>query len=265
MSFHIVKTRSIKAHPGTQAVGRAMHVLLAFTDERPTWGLKPLADHLRLNKTTVYRLLSVLEREELIRRLPETDLYRLGPEAIALGGRALRATGLREAARADLETLAQKTRETATLEVLVGSEVLIVDEVSGSRLLSGAGELGVRYPAYATATGKVLLAALGEDGSATAGELRALTARTITDRVRLEKVLRQVERNGYARNVEELEQGFAAVGAPIRDGTGDVVAAIGAGGPVVRIRKGDYRTLVEAVCTAAGAISRRLGYRPEGS
>ena len=47
----------------------------------------------------------------------------------------------------------------------MGSEVLIVDEVTGARLLSGAGELGVRYPAYATATGKVLLAALGAEGA----------------------------------------------------------------------------------------------------
>jgi DNA-binding IclR family transcriptional regulator len=259
-----VKTRSIDAQPGTQAVARAIRVLLAFSDERPTWGLKPLSDHLGLNKTTVHRLLSVLEREELIRRLPGSEQYRLGPEAIALGGRALRATGLREAARPALEELARATRETVTLEVLIGSDVLIVDEVTSSRLLSGAGELGVRYPAHATATGKVLLAGLGSDGAEAAGDLRQLTPRTITDRARLGKVLRQVERDGYARNVEELERGFDAVGAPVRDGTGDVVAAVGVGGPSIRMRDGDARALVGAVCAAGAAISRRLGHRSEG-
>ena len=77
-------------------------------------------------------------------------------------------------------------------------------------------------------------------------------------------MLRQVERDGYARNVEELERGFAAVGAPIRGGTGDVVAAVGVGGPATRLRGEEVERLVGAVRSAAASISRRMGYRPEG-
>ena len=64
---------SKEAPAGAQAVGRALDVLLAFTDDRPAWGLTPLADHLKLSKTTVHRLLSVLEAAELIGRRPGTD------------------------------------------------------------------------------------------------------------------------------------------------------------------------------------------------
>src|SRR5262245_12218403 len=103
-------------YPGTQAVRRAVALLKAFTDEQPEWGLTELARALKLNKTTAYRLLTALEKEGFVARSP-ADAYRLGPEAIALGGRALRSNDLRSVSHAELEWLAQITKETATLEV----------------------------------------------------------------------------------------------------------------------------------------------------
>src|SRR5574341_1438415 len=116
-------------YPGTQAVLRAVALLKSFTDSRPELGLTELARAAGLNKTTVYRMLTALESAGMIVKNHETDLYRLGPEIIALAGRALRSNPLYLASRPELEALARKTGETATLEVLVGAETLTLDEV----------------------------------------------------------------------------------------------------------------------------------------
>jgi IclR family acetate operon transcriptional repressor len=120
---------SQKPYAGTQSVLRAVSLLKAFTDAQPELGLMELAKAAGLNKTMVYRLLTALESERLVARDPGTDGYRLGPEMIALGGRAVRANRVRQVGRPELERLARETGEAATLEVLVGDEVLVLDEI----------------------------------------------------------------------------------------------------------------------------------------
>jgi len=114
-------------YSGTQAVRRAIALLKAFSDGAPERGLADLAAAARLHKTTAFRLLSALASEGLVVRVPGSQTYRLGPEAIALGGRALRANDLRSVARPALAALAARSGETATLETLVEGDVLIVD------------------------------------------------------------------------------------------------------------------------------------------
>ena len=70
----------------------------AFDDERPSWGLSELAREVGLNKTTAFRLLSALESEGMVAR-QANDTYRLGPEIVVLGGRALRNNDLRSVSR----------------------------------------------------------------------------------------------------------------------------------------------------------------------
>src|SRR5436190_1862302 len=135
------------ARPGTRA--RAPRLLKAFSDARPEWRLSELARAAHLHKATAHRLLAALEREGMLARDAAGDLYRLGPEAIALGARAARANHLRAVSRAELEALAAATGETATLEVLVDGDMLILDEVLGRGLIGATASLGTRWPAHA--------------------------------------------------------------------------------------------------------------------
>ena len=96
---------SHESYPGAQTVSRAVALLKAFTDAQPERGAAELARSVGLNKTTAYRLLKALEHEGMVARSPATDAFRLGPEVIALGARALRSNDLRSASRAELEAL----------------------------------------------------------------------------------------------------------------------------------------------------------------
>lgn len=258
---HNMNSRS--AYPGTQAVLRAVRLLKAVGAHSGEPTLAELVQAVGLNKTTAYRLLTALEAEGLVERAGDEG-YRLGPELQALGGRALGAHDLRAAAHAELVALARQTRETAHLEVRVGGETLILDEVMGSHRVGTTPSVGTRWPAHATSTGKVLLAGLGDDDLAgfLSAPLPALTPRTITDPGALRRELSRVRERGYATGIEELEPGFMAVAAPVRSHDGQVVAAVGIGGPRVRLDPERLAAIAKTLPSHAARISERLGYRP---
>ena len=266
VSHHDTLSHVIAAAPaGTQAVARALSLLKAFSDARPEWRLTELARAAHLHKATAHRLLAALEREGMVARDSTGDLYRLGPEAIALGARAVRANHLRAVSRAELESLAATTGETATLEVLVGGDMLILDEVLGRGLIGATASLGTRWPAHATSTGKAVLAALPQAerkevlGSRT--RLARHTDRTITSAAALAREIAEVEHRGYATASEELERGYVAVGAAVCDHEGRPIAAVSVGGPTVRLPASRFPTLGRQVKAAAARISSALGFR----
>jgi len=251
--------------PGTQAVTRAIALLKSFSDRDPELTLTELAQRAGLNKTTAYRLLTALEREGLVARGDAGEAYRLGPEMISLGGRALRANDLRSASHACLQSLAKQSGETATLEVLSGRQVLILDEVLSSHLVGTSQSVGTRWPAHATSTGKAMLAFLpGEQRrELLQAPLERMTEHTLTDPEHLKSELAHIRSQGYATAIEEIEIGFVAVGAPVRDHSGKVIAAISLGGPSARLSASRLPVLGAQVADAARDISAALGFRPQ--
>jgi DNA-binding IclR family transcriptional regulator len=260
-SVHNVNQRP--AYRGTQAVQRAVLLLKALGREAGEPTLAELVRLLGLNKTTAYRLLSALEAEGLVER-GASDGYRLGPELVALGGRALGANDLREAARPALLALARETREAAHLELRVGADTLILDEALSAHRVGTSPSVGTRWPAHATSTGKVLLAALepADLRSLLAFPLEALTPRTITDEAALQRELARVRDRGYATGVEELEPGFVAVAVPIQARDGHVVAALGIGGPRVRLDTDRLDEVAALLQAQARLVAGRLGAKP---
>jgi DNA-binding IclR family transcriptional regulator len=124
-------------------------------------------------------------------------------------------------------------------------------------------DVGVRKPAYCTAEGQAILAFAphGLIERVVKGGLRARTAQTITDPAGLAKALELVRQRGCAIEDEESEIGMRCIAAPIHNDAGEVVAAIGVGGPVSRISKKVVQSFLPHVIAAAAAISARLGHR----
>lgn len=249
-------------YPGTQSARRAVALLKAFASGGPR-SLTELARRVRLNKATVFRLLTALESEGLLTREADSGAYRLGPEAIALGWQAIRSNDLVRTIHPELEALARRTRDTATLEILSGRHVLILDEVTAGRRVEIDSTVGSRWPAHATSTGKILLAHLppADLRRSLARPLRRFTDRTVTGRRLLVHQLDEARRRGFAEAVEELEAGFVAVAAPVFRHDGAVVAAISVGGPTARIPPERLPDLAARVVRHAARASRALGYR----
>ncbi len=255
---------------GTQAVVRALSILRAFSDARQEWTLADLSRELVLSKPTAFRLLLALEHEGLVSRAEPAGGYRLGPATIELGARAQRANSVASAARPELEALTRATGETSSVEVLAGEETLILDEVQGGHLIGTSPSVGTRWPAHATSTGKVLLAAalqtdreiLRRIARRTGGRLRGLTPCTVRSAARLATELARVSKQGYGTAIGELEAGYVALGAPVHRHDGVVIAAISLGGPSTRFTDARIPGLIKAVRDSAARISQRLGWSP---
>jgi IclR family transcriptional regulator, acetate operon repressor len=248
---------------GTQSILRAVAMLEAFSDTRPAWSVADLADVVGLNRTTAYRLLTALESVEYVVRDPGNETYRLGSGLIALGSRAQRANPIRIVSLPELEALANETGETATLEILSGHETVIIEEVPGDFVTSGSQHIGTRWPVHATSTGKAMLAHMESDevNHFLTQPLTPFTEKTITRKKQLRACLEAVRERGYAAAVEELELGFVAIGAPIFNAEGRVMAALSLGGTRVRLTEARIPEFGRLVRDAANRISRRLGYR----
>jgi IclR family pca regulon transcriptional regulator len=193
--------------------------------------------------------------------------YRLGLRVTDLGMSALNATGLREHARPYLEALRRLVSFSVSLAVLDGSEVVLVDRLSSWRRRGdGFGRdlyPGSRLPVYCTALGKVLLAGLDDPGELLRGvKLRRRGPNTIVSKKVLRVELERVGEYGLAVNDEELVRGRCAIAVPVRNGSGEVTAAVGIAADTSAISAGE---LVEAlsphVFSTAARVSARLGYR----
>lgn len=251
-------------YPGTQAIQRAISLLKAFDDERQAWGLTELARETGLNKTTTYRLLSALEREGMLGRAADGERYVLGPEIVVLGGRALRANNLRVVARPELERLADDTRETTSLEILSGGEMLVIDEIAGGHLMSGVPDLGSRWPLHASSTGLVTLAFLPEEQARALlpATLRPVTEKTTTARAELWQEMIAIRARGYSVADETLEVGLVAIAAPVFDHDGRALGALSIAGPKLRVTAENIPAIGGCVRAAGDRVSARLGYRP---
>lgn len=250
------------APPGTQAILRAVRLLKALSRTGREVTLVELSSAVELTKTTAHRLLAALESEGLVVRNSARNTYRLGPAVIAMGVHALRTSDLRATVRPSLNFLAEKTGETATLEILSDNQMLILDEVSGRHLVSVSVEIGTRWPLHATSTGKAVLAFLPDDErrSFLRQPLAEYSAATLTRSRDLNRELERIRKTGFAIAMEELEVGFNAVAAVFWGPLGKLVGAISVGGPSNRMGRRRLRDLGPQVKAVADEVSGHLGH-----
>jgi len=233
-----------------RSVARAA-ALLRAVGERP--GGAPAAELARatgLSPATAGRFLATLVEEGFLTRRPD-DVYVAGLE-LARVARAADWTGaLVDAARPELDRLAATVRETVTLSVVRADErdLDLVAQVDPPDLVVRSHWVGRRFPLHASAAGKLLLAELEHVPT----PLARLTPATIVDPEALARELDAVRARGWAALVDELEEGLAALAAPVRDPGGRLVAALAVSGPSSRL---DRMAALEPLLAAAAEIER---------
>ncbi len=273
MAFHIArhgKHASARRPSGPypdyhiQVLDRVFRILDALSDDRSEAGVSELAGRLRLHRSTTHRLLMVLERNRYVERSQPTGRYRLGSKLFELGTRVLARIDLGDTARPFLERLVTETGETAHLGVLRQGEVVSLFNVQSTRNLRAPATVGRRIPAYCTSLGKALLAFLPErelEALVKTLPLKPYTPKTLARPSLFRAELKRVRKRGYAIDDEEFEEGLRCIGAPIRDHSGRVIAALSIAGPVSRLKDSRMSALSHSVARASTDMSRKLGYR----
>jgi IclR family transcriptional regulator, KDG regulon repressor len=253
-----------RQHSTLSSVRNAARLLKEFSYGSREIGVTELSRRLGIGKSTAHRLLHTLTEERLLERDPYTGAYRLGLAMYELGSVVSAHTDIHEACSPVIDELRNATRETVQVGVLDGREVVYVERRESPQTIRLFGRVGHRNDAHCTSTGKVLLAYLPSqrlESLLSGWTLPAQTPFTITDMDRLRAELDAVRRRGWAEQVNETEMGAASIAAPVRNGLGEVVAALSVAGPVQRLQGESLKRFARPMLEAAAAISRRMGFR----
>jgi len=248
----------------SQVLDRVVHILECFGPDRTDLRLAEIAATTGLHKSTLYRLLEAMRSHRLIGFDTASGRYHPGLKLFEIGSLAAGRFALERHAHPTLEHLATVSGETAHLCVLDGSDVVYVAKVECTRTLRIPSAVGQRNPAYCTGVGKALLAFLAPQqlqAYLARTTLKPFTQRTLTSGAELKANLRQVAMQGYAVDDQEREEGVRCVAAPVRDHSGEAVAAISIAGPSIRVTKERIAELAGHVVRAGDEISAALGYR----
>jgi len=245
------------------SVATALRLLKAFSEDEVEIGISTLARRLGIAKSTAHRLAVTLVSEGMLEQDRDGGKYRLGIALFRLGVLVRRRMNVSNEARPHLYELREKINETVHLAILDGTDIMYVYNFESTHAIRMRSDIGVRKPAYCTAEGQAILAFQPQeviDGVVAAG-LAPRTPRTITGADKFLKALAAVRQRGCAVEEEESEIGMVGIAAPIRDDSGEVVAAVGVAGPATRLTRKAAAGAIPHVIATADQVSARLGYR----
>jgi len=242
------------------ALARGLAVVRSFGQGRERLTLADIARATDLPRATVRR--SLLTLQSLGYVASDGKHFTLTPSVMSLGYAYLSSTPLPRAIQPTLESVSERVNESSSCAILDGAEIVYVARAATRRIMSVGLSPGSRLPAYCSSLGRVLLAALPE---ADAGrllaqmKLDAMTPHTVTNVGELLSILARVRTDGFSIVDEELEIGLRSIAVPVRNGAGQVVAAINVSAQAGRIsRENLLRDILPVLQQAAESVRPAL-------
>lgn len=249
-----------------RSVDRALDIIECIAGRNDALTVDQITEATGLPKSTVFRVLATLAARQFVDRDPQKQTYRLGMLALVVGARALGDLDIHRVARPHIERLMAESGETVHLAVLSQASALCIDKIDSTRSVRMSSFVGFRDPLHCSGVGKTLLA-FQDDAAQQALVadivLEPRTPHTITDKAELLEQLRVIRLQGFATDVEEIEEGLCCIAAPIRDHSGAAVAGVSISGPTTRVHADTFAGLIPLVIACADAISRDLGFQGE--
>lgn len=251
-----------RARGGVQSIGRAFAILEEVARNRDGIGLADLSKRVGLHNSTTFHLVKTMVSLGYIRQLKESKRYRIGRPLFALAASALDEMEMVSMATPVLDDLSRATGESSHFAARMSDAVVVMARTPGPGAFQLTDRVGVVRPAYCTALGKVILAALRPDQLdryLERVELKALTSKTITNPQRLRRELQDIRRTGIAIDDGEFDNEMRCAAMPVRDFSGQVVGAIGISGPVWRLSIQALQTKARDLTDAANRLSEAFG------
>lgn len=251
------KTDNIKT---IQSVERALTILEQFSYSEKEIGLSDLAKKVGLKRTTCYGLAETLLYRGYLGFNEENSKYRLGIKTFELGQIYSNSLDLVKIARPNLQRLSSKYGFVVHLVVPDFYDAVYIDKVGESESFRVRSGIGTTAERFCTALSKVICSTLSEEelASVLPGALKQYTDNTIIDLDLYRKELAEVRANGYAIDMEELEQGLVCVAAPLLNYNQKTEGAISMSGPKQSMIN-NLDQIIEDVVDTAKQISAHIG------
>jgi DNA-binding IclR family transcriptional regulator len=254
-----VETEEGAAQAGSEpnAVQKVCALIRALSAPVPR-RLSELAAETGLNKVTVLRILDTLAQEGFAARTADGRRWRTGTELTALAASAARPDDLRVLARPSLLRLAALSGDTVLFSLRSGTEAVCVEREIGSYpIRANYLDIGSRRPLGVGAGALALLAWLPErEMEAVLGLVAPrLASYPRLDIVAIQAAAREARERGYVVLLDRVVDTMGAIGVPVRDPDGRVVAALSIAALSARIREREAE-LAAAMAREADLMQR---------
>jgi len=206
---------------------KGLAVIEAFDQERPRLTISEVAVRTGLTRAAARRYLLTLAHLGFVSQ--DRKMFALTPKVLRLGQSYMHSARLPRIVEPELHKLAFALKEASSAGVLDGNDVICIAATTAGRVVSPTLQPGTRVPAFCSANGRALLAAMApEEAEAWIGrqDLQALTPHTLVQAERLRLEIARVRSLGYACVDQELEVGMRTVAVPLKNYRGEVVAAM---------------------------------------
>jgi len=256
-----MKMRDDSAAGMVRSVQLAIDVLetVSFADEE--MGVTQVAERLSVTKGSVYRHLHTLVERGYLAQNPATSRYTIGPKGRLLA-RLAPATDLVQLAEGPMRELRDALGHTVVLSEMTPRGALVLTKLNSTSPIEIGVRSGSELSFHASAQGKVMLAFAPRpfQERILSRRFQAYTEKTITSAERIEKILREVAKRGYASAPEEAMLGLNAIAAPIFDSRDACIATLAVVGSIQFLPDRPKQSDIDALIKACQHISRKLGH-----
>jgi DNA-binding IclR family transcriptional regulator len=247
---------------GVQVLDRALNIIEQLATSEIGLSISELASRTNLSKSTVHRILRTYCSRHYVQQDAETSVYSLGYKFVEIASIYLNAINLKIEAAPFMHELATFFNATVYLGVFENNEVMYLERVEKYNSLRLYSQIGKREPLHCTGLGKVLLSGLSKErfeAVAKSLQYHRFTPHTKTTFEELEMDVILIKKLGYAVDRYEHTLEHSCFAMPIRDYTGQIIAAMSVSGPAL-LENFSIANLQEKMCIAVDSLSRRIGY-----
>lgn len=259
LTEHVAKPQAAASAgktPASQTLMRGLDIIEAVSEGATD--IAGVAARTGMTYSTTHRILTALQARQYIARDPVQG-YRLGRKMLELGYRAYSQSDLIRLAHPLLQRLARETSDTVHLGYAENDQVIYLDKIANRRAVEISSRIGGSKPLISTGIGKALLLDAGEAEWRRVYEHGAQALREPCTLDEWLQTMRNYAKNGYSYDLGEDEQSIRCVAAPVRDGSGRIVAAISVSSTLEYMKPGRMSKLAPNVLKTARQISAELG------
>ena len=244
------------------AISRAAAVLRLLGKSDTALPLNAIARELGLVPSTCLYVLRALVAEELVAFDPDTKRYTLEAGVLTLARQWLQRNRFPDLAQPILDKLAHRFGVTMLGVQIIGLDHIVAVAVAQSGGLQLSVQVGNRFPALISATGRCI-AAFGGYGEA---ELKAsfdkLRWDDPPDYVQWQAQVAETRLQGYGIDEDNYISGVTVLAAPVWKGgkrPSHALVAIGIGST---LKRGSLEALAEALMSGARGLTEQMGGEP---
>lgn len=241
-----------------QSVEKAMRVLSAFDGTKRQLSLSEIANLVDMPLGAAQRCTFTLSTLGYLKKDPDSRKYELAPRVLDLAYHYVSSSDLVARATPFLRQISVETEEVTNLFVLDGAEVVVVQRFVSRHVLIPQVVVGTRMPAYCTASGIAILAAMPDKDVAdllAKSKIVSYTPKTMVEKSAILREIEKTRQKGYSRLEDQLYMGDISLGAAIKDSSGAAVGGVTLAISRTRWEQAQERHFGDMIMSAAAAAS----------